>query len=144
MSEELKPCPFCEGDPAPLDENNHTSCTNVTCGSTAYMHVDAWNNRPAMKAYARIEELEAELGGWLSIESAPQDGTKVDLWAKFENSGWRRVADAHWNGKLNDWQLGQYNAADYMVRPVITHWMPLPSPPTTNTTLDEQERATHG
>jgi len=38
-------CPFCEGEPAPLDENDHTSCTNIACGSTAYMHVDAWNDR---------------------------------------------------------------------------------------------------
>lgn len=43
----LLPCPFCEGEAAPLDENNHTSCTNIACGSTAYMHVDAWNSRPS-------------------------------------------------------------------------------------------------
>jgi hypothetical protein len=125
----ILPCPFCEGEAAPLDENDHTSCTTIWCGSTAYMHVDAWNNRPAMAAYARIEELEAELGGWSPIDEAPKDGSKVDLWVKFENSGWRRVTDAYWNAKLRDWQLGQNNAADYMVHPIITHFMMPPGAP---------------
>lgn len=48
--EDLLPCPFCGGEAAPLDENDHTSCTNIACGSTAYMHVDAWNERPSLKA----------------------------------------------------------------------------------------------
>lgn len=50
MSRTVLPCPFCEGEPAPLDENDHTSCTNIACGSTAYMHVDSWNERPALNA----------------------------------------------------------------------------------------------
>ncbi len=125
----ILPCPFCEGEPAPLDENDHTSCTNITCGSTAYMHVDAWNNRPAIGAYDRIKELEAELGGWCPIDTAPKDGTRIDVWAKFEKSGWRRQPDAYWNEKIGNWQLGQYNAEDYMVTPIVTHWMPLPSAP---------------
>jgi len=129
MDTHILPCPFCEGEPALLDKNDHTFCINISCGSTAYMHVDAWNNRPAIFAYQRIEELEAELGGWIDISEAPKDGTKVDVWAKFDKSGWRRVPDAFWNVKINDWQLGDYNAADYMVHPEITHWMPLPPPP---------------
>jgi len=66
---------------------------------------------------------------WQPIETAPKDGSKIDLWAKFEKSGWRRVPDAHWNEAIGDWQLGNFNAADYMVRPEITHWMPLPPTP---------------
>ena len=31
--------------------------------------------------------------------------------------------------RIGDWQLGNFNAADYMVRPEITHWMPLPPTP---------------
>lgn len=67
--------------------------------------------------------------GWMPIDKAPKDGSKVDLWAMFEITGWRRITDAHWNDKLGDWQLGQYNAADYLVRPIITHFMTPPGPP---------------
>lgn len=123
------PCPFCEGEPAPLDENDHTSCMTIWCGSTAYMHVDAWNNRPTIAAYQRIEELEAELGGWSPIEDAPKSGCKVDLWVRYDRGGWQRVADAHWNEKLNGWQLGDHNVSDFMVPPVITHFMMPPGPP---------------
>lgn len=130
MSDEIKPCPFCEGDPAPLDENNHTSCTNIACGSTAYMHVDAWNNRPAMKAYARIEELEAELGGWIPIETAPKDGTSVSLWAILQGQDvgqwW---PEATWDGE--GWRVDDGYGGGRLVRAWnITHWMPLPTPPT--------------
>lgn len=40
----LKICPFCGGEAAPLDANDHTWCTNIACGSTSYIHRDAWNN----------------------------------------------------------------------------------------------------
>ena len=66
---------------------------------------------------------------WLPISTAPKDGTKVDLWVIFNGTGPHRVTDAHWNDKLSDWQLGQYNASDYMTHPVITHWMPIPDAP---------------
>lgn len=130
-------CPFCEGDPAPLDENDHTSCTNITCGSTAYMHVDAWNNRPAMKAYARIEELEAEFGGWLTIDSAPKDGTKVDLWVRIrpskmeEPESYERFPASWWDADRNDWKLGRlcWHSKFYADAHVPTHWMPVPSHP---------------
>ncbi|TAX57155.1 DUF551 domain-containing protein [Rhizobium leguminosarum] len=134
MSNEIKPCPFCEGDPAPLDENNHTSCTNVACGSTAYMHVDAWNNRPTMEAYARIEELEAELGGWLPIDMAPTNGERVDIWLEphdaFESGNAHRRANAYF--QRGEWWFqgnrGHDVSASYHWR--VTHFMPLPSPPT--------------
>ncbi len=126
---QLLQCPFCEGDPAEPDENKHTYCTNIACGSSAYMHVDAWNKRPSLGAYARIAELERELGGWLTIDDAPTDGTRVDLWVTFERTGSRRVTNAYWNSKVGDWQINEYNAADYVVRPKITHWMPLPAAP---------------
>jgi hypothetical protein len=66
---------------------------------------------------------------WQPIETAPKDGTKVDLWVIFKEAGPRRFPDAHWNDKLGGWQLGEYNALDYMTPPTITHWKPLPAPP---------------
>lgn len=64
---------------------------------------------------------------WQDISTAPKDGTKLDLWVVFQETGARRVPDAHWNDKLGGWQLGQHNALDYMTPPAITHWMPLPA-----------------
>lgn len=49
-SKNLQPCPFCGGAAAPLDENDHTSCPNISCGSTAYMHIDAWNRAESQQA----------------------------------------------------------------------------------------------
>lgn len=46
----IQPCPFCGGAASPLDENDHTSCSNISCGSTAYMHVDAWNRADNQQA----------------------------------------------------------------------------------------------
>jgi hypothetical protein len=72
---------------------------------------------------------EAVKTTWQPIETAPKDGTKVDLWVNFQRSGWGRVADAYWNDEVRDWQLGGFNAVEYDVRPEISHWMPSPSGP---------------
>lgn len=75
------------------------------------------------------------LGGWRSIETAPRDGTKIDVW-----NGQERVADVAWrmHGCWNDEQLGPTWSFEewhhderhwHEVDPAPTHWMPLPSPP---------------
>lgn len=46
MSSKLKPCPFCGGKAARPDGANHTWCTETSCGSDAYMSVEAWNRLP--------------------------------------------------------------------------------------------------
>lgn len=104
----LLPCPFCEGEAAPLDENDHTSCTNIACGSTDYMHVDAWNGR---------------VGAWRPIETAPLDGTSI------------LVALHEWNDPANKyvfevvaWDGGCWSSEAYPIYPP-THWMPIPPGP---------------
>jgi hypothetical protein len=45
MTRELKRCPFCGGEAADPDGNNHTWCSETSCGSDAYLSVEAWNRR---------------------------------------------------------------------------------------------------
>lgn len=76
---------------------------------------------------------------WQPIESAPRDGTEIQLWAKgewFPNAHWCRSKlgwyeeywDAHWCSYS---ESGIYNA---------THWMPLPTPPSFTSTPAEPMR----
>jgi hypothetical protein len=68
--------------------------------------------------------------GWRTIESAPRDGTRVDLW---DRSG-HRWTDAHWG--VHYWRHGMPAGEPSWGRGTIdgpapdpTHWMPLPAPP---------------
>lgn len=75
-------------------------------------------------------EAEPSARLWQPIETAPRDGTAVDLWVHWPEHGEdRRVCDAHWNAADGEWQLGQYHVGQFMHRPVVTHWMPLAAPP---------------
>jgi hypothetical protein len=59
---------------------------------------------------------------WQPIETAPKDGTTVDLWSGHHQ---RRWADCCWNdGK---WWVYNNGYEPYEFDP--THWMPLPEPP---------------
>jgi hypothetical protein len=69
--------------------------------------------------------------GWRPIETAPRDGTEIDLWGYWpENDRWKRTADAWWDSAENCWRLDQYrHEGMYVHRPRFTHWQPLPVPP---------------
>jgi hypothetical protein len=59
------------------------------------------------------------MGEWKSIESAPRDGTLVDLWHRVgfrATEVWWDKDDRCWSNCSDD--------SDY------SHWMPLPDPPT--------------
>ncbi|MCY1741174.1 hypothetical protein [Ensifer sp. SL37] len=70
------------------------------------------------EAADRIEELEAELGGWAPIDTAPRDGTIIDLW---HVDGYR-VPDTWWDEEDGIWTC-MFEPED------LTHWRPLPSAP---------------
>lgn len=65
---------------------------------------------------------------WQPIETAPKDGSEVDLWTA---NG--RVPDAKWNAKRSRWEewgLGGFEQMTWVdVDYPPTHWMPLPNPP---------------
>lgn len=65
----------------------------------------------------------------LPIDSAPRDGTKVDLWTKYGE----RITDAQWSTGKNAWMCwgnAGFGTMDLVkIKDVCTHWMPLPEPP---------------
>ena len=66
MSEELRPCPFCNIPPASktskIDGKEYYSCFNADCPNVSWFTADEWNTRPIEDALnARIAELEAAL-----------------------------------------------------------------------------------
>lgn len=83
------------------------------------------------------------MADWMPIESAPKDGTKVDLWIKCDPSRAAsdgRVVDCYWNTETDTWcKFDSYWGEDSDVEsngPSLdggwrkaTHWMPLPPPP---------------
>jgi hypothetical protein len=63
---------------------------------------------------------------WQPIETAPKDGTRVDVW-----SG-DRFTDARWCARHKQWEvfIPDYNGGEWTgVYAPPTHWMPLPAPP---------------
>lgn len=115
-----------------------------------YLYVETLDESPQ-------EWDEAQMSEWQPIETAPKDGTVIDLWiVNQDGRGWRE-ADAYW---VDDAPVNYYGGSgerrsgwfgpnhDYegedgwadepgyanMVTGVIffympTHWMPLPAPP---------------
>jgi hypothetical protein len=82
----------------------------------------------------------ASAGQWQPIETAPKDGTVVDLWVKESNGVAERWSDCCWDNRFNEharkrsemefvdgWWSGScpigYSGE------TVSHWMPLPPPP---------------
>lgn len=69
---------------------------------------------------------------WQLIETAPKDGSFIDLWVNGE-----RVADCCWQYRLGGgcfayWGQDAFESPGYVrVTGNITHWRPLPAPPAT-------------
>lgn len=67
------------------------------------------------------------MNDWKPIETAPKDGTPVDLWVLGD-----RTADCTWNKTRKRWEHW-WGLDGGMGRSAVdgepTHWMPLPEPP---------------
>lgn len=57
------------------------------------------------------------MSDWQPIETAPKDGTVIDLWSR----DFGRLTDEWWDIEDQCWALSG------IARP--THWMPIPEPP---------------
>lgn len=60
--------------------------------------------------------------GWQPIETAPKDGTEIDVWCVDH-----RVANAWWCNADNKWRTYGDDRITWTHQP--THWMPLPEAP---------------
>ncbi len=102
------------------------------------------------QAVAIGRDIIAALPGWRSMDSAPKDGTKIDVWSQsfkiragklLPDGLGRRVAEAFWGkpyyGDEREWEDQWVYYAGRWTDPIesdetsITHWMHLPVPPST-------------
>jgi hypothetical protein len=65
-----------------------------------------------------------EAAQWRTIESAPKDGTRVDLWVVIDGKG-QRVCDVMWDSLRGLWDEYDNPFLDEEVK----YWRPLPPPP---------------
>ncbi len=76
---------------------------------------------------------------WRGIESAPKDGTHIDVWGTTHRNledGYERFANVHWNSKSGFWYKKYPRGLEADIH--ATHWMPLPAPPALRDPLPPQ------
>jgi len=117
-------------------------CTCATKSPDLQWHDVAYRYRQAQECLENVEAAKAALAaidapgesdGWLPIESAPKDGTRIDLWAegkRWTDARWGKHdpdSDCPWGPEHWIWVHGEdRNSFRY---PEPTHWRPLPAPP---------------
>lgn len=72
---------------------------------------------------------------WQPIETAPKDGTAVDVWCngcRYPDAEFRFEVEWDEDGGEQGWchNLSDYETVRWwLIDPQPTHWMPLPEPP---------------
>jgi hypothetical protein len=93
------------------------------------------HHRAALSARPAVEGAQGASGeGWLPIESAPRDGTTVDIWVPYGEGKGFRIINTSW--KHHDWMNGQPRSPKAWDRgspdgplPEPSHWrLPPPAP----------------
>lgn len=69
---------------------------------------------------------ECDKNGWFPIESAPKDGTLIDLWNYKSDE---RYADCWWEDESRYTTAGFFYAEGEVKISEFSHWHPLPEPP---------------
>ena len=68
---------------------------------------------------------------WHPIDTAPKDGTLIDLFVlDLQDYGWR-VPNCFWHHKREQWKAKQFGGGggDRLHEWTITHWMEIPAVP---------------
>lgn len=65
--------------------------------------------------------------GWRPIETAPKDGTIIDLWVRPYIGIAYRACDYWWLESAGVWRT--HVRRDIPLRCKVTHWRPVPTPP---------------
>jgi hypothetical protein len=66
--------------------------------------------------------------GWRPIETAPKDGTMVDLWCRATHGRDMRITDMWWIER-GIWRSGRRDPFKEEMATRATHWRPIPAPP---------------
>jgi hypothetical protein len=67
---------------------------------------------------------------WQPIETAPKDGTIIDVWAKYGDGGERYPNAEFIRGEWRVWGIDGFESPGYVkIDGTATHWMPVPGPP---------------
>ena len=69
---------------------------------------------------------------WQPIETAPKDGSKVDLFGTLGKKYRRRATDCYWHKKAGRWHTHTHDNDGYSALRLPfepTHWMRPPAPP---------------
>ena len=107
-------------DPKVLREiRYHATETTEMCWSAGFSSTDA-----AARWAAQHSCQSPELDPWEPIETAPKDGTEVDLWLVPHSGRGRRIIGAWWVS--SGWRTGD-GMLDSTLR--LSHWMRAPQSP---------------
>jgi len=116
------------------------SSNNIRLAETSHRAKKAEAERDALKS--EVERLKAAQA-WQPIETAPKDGTKIILFGRCEWNDYGNPSDepeiaiGYWGAEYvfgtakEDYEWLTTSSNPYVDKCHATHWMPLPTPPTT-------------
>lgn len=92
----------------------------------AYMSEKCDHAEPAIRAALTAA---LALSGWRTIDSAPKDGTAIDVWFALSESHAARWPSVRWDKVRRRWQDGPIDQG--LIHWLATHWKPLDVPDAT-------------
>ena len=75
------------------------------------------------RSFTALKSQSLGASPWHPIETAPKDGTQIDVWVS--GAYGYRVADVRWAPNREQWTT----LRGYYITAKVTHWMSLPAPP---------------